>query len=104
VAEIHLGVREQGGRESLVVVAEDAMEIRIPLEGLVNVEEEVSRLKKEIEKAQKDQGHSQRKLDQPTFLEKAPLALIEKEREMVRQAAAKIQELESALAKLQSST
>lgn len=55
-------------------------EIILPLEGLINVEEEVARLKKELEKLNKEVDRVQRKLSNQGFLKKAPEKVIAEEK------------------------
>jgi valyl-tRNA synthetase len=51
-------------------------EALLPLAGLVDIAREQGRLKKEIEKAQKDVNHYQSKLNNPGFMAKSPPAII----------------------------
>ncbi|WP_111979100.1 valine--tRNA ligase [Algibacillus agarilyticus] len=69
------------------------MEILIPMAGLIDVEAELARLNKNIEKINKDLQRVQGKLSNDSFVSKAPPAVIEKEQ-------AKLAEMEAALAKL----
>jgi valyl-tRNA synthetase len=57
------------------------MDFEVNLEGLVDTEEEKKRLKKQVAQIEKDLAHFQKKLSSEAFLEKAPSALIEKERQ-----------------------
>ena len=47
-------------------------EIILPLEGLINLEEEIARLKKEWEKLNKEVERVQKKLSNEGFVKKAP--------------------------------
>ncbi|EKD44805.1 MAG: valyl-tRNA synthetase [uncultured bacterium] len=49
-----------------------ALEIHIPLAGLIDKNEELKRLSKEIEKLTSQQMQLQTRLSNPTFVEKAP--------------------------------
>jgi valyl-tRNA synthetase len=79
--------KEQGARtlerqvpQAVKIIAQPALELRISLEGLVNFEEEVKRLSKEVEKVSADLAFVQNKLSQETFIARAPAALVAKER------------------------
>lgn len=54
--------------------------IYIPLQGLINIAEEKNRIQKEIQKRQNELKKSQNKLSNPSFIERAPEAVIQKER------------------------
>ena len=57
------------------------MEILIPLAGFIDKDAEVARLNKTIEKLEKEQERVNNKLNSPGFADKAPAAVIEKEKE-----------------------
>jgi len=69
------------------------MKILIPMAGLIDVEAELARLAKEIGKLEKDIARIQGKLGNANFLEKAPAAVVDKERR-------KLADQEKALAQL----
>jgi valyl-tRNA synthetase len=62
------------------VDVEQGVEIFMPLEGIVDIEEEKKRLNRELVKIQGDAEKSRRKLDNPQFTSKAAPAVVEKER------------------------
>ena len=62
-------------------------ELYVPLAGVIDVDAERDRLARELEQAQRDLDGVRAKLGRPEFLERAPEAVVEKER-------AKLQELE----------
>jgi valyl-tRNA synthetase len=70
------------------------MEIRIPLEGLIDKEAEIKRLDKEIAKLDKTIKQSSGKLSNENYTAKAPAEVVEKER-------VKLAEMETALSQLQ---
>lgn len=70
------------------------LEIFIPMAGFINKEEETARLNKEIAKFQKELAQVETKLQNPQFADKAPPAVVEKER-------LRHQELKDVLLKLQ---
>ena len=87
--------------EAVIPISEPQLDFRISLSGLVNIEEELKRLKKEMEKVSADLEFVRGKLSKESFTSKAPPALIEKERTRERELSEKLTELSAALAKLQ---
>ncbi len=71
------------------------MEILIPMQGLIDKDAELARLDKELQKLNQEHGRIAGKLSNPGFTEKAPAAVVEKER-------LKLEKIEPALATLQS--
>jgi valyl-tRNA synthetase len=69
------------------------LEILVPMAGLIDKEAELARLARETEKLDKDLKRIQGKLGNSSFVDKAPAAVVEKERE-------KMQAQEQALQKL----
>ncbi len=59
----------------------DGMDLIVPLEGLMNFDEEKSRVEKELKKIEKDIIVLDKKLSNPNFVEKAPAEVIEKDRQ-----------------------
>ncbi|WP_449537146.1 valine--tRNA ligase [Ferdinandcohnia sp. Marseille-Q9671] len=55
-------------------------ELILPLEGLINIDEEIKRLEKELEKLDKEVERVQKKLGNEGFVKKAPQKVIEEER------------------------
>jgi len=55
------------------------LQILVPLAGLIDVEAELQRLDKELEKVNGDLTKSQQKLENPNFRDKAPADVVEKE-------------------------
>ncbi|MBR5743209.1 MAG: valine--tRNA ligase, partial [Clostridia bacterium] len=60
----------------------------MPMSDLVDLEKEKARLQKELEKAESDVAFETKKLSNPSFVEKAPAAVVEAEREKLRRAEA----------------
>jgi valyl-tRNA synthetase len=83
-----------------IVIADPGMRLFINLKGLVNVEEESKRLKKEIEKVTVDIDFIANKLGKDTFIAKAPPELVAKEKARQLELIQKRGEIESALARL----
>ena len=70
------------------------LEILVPMAGLIDKDAELARLAKEIDKLEKDLARIQGKLNNNSFVDKAPAAVVNKERE-------KMQSQQQALEKLQ---
>ncbi len=75
-------------------------ELFLPLEGLVDVEAERSRISKELEKMAKEIAKSHAKLGNASFVDRAPAAVVEQERARLADWEAKKSQLESMLAAL----
>lgn len=69
------------------------LEIYLPMTSFINKEDELARLNKDIAKLEKELQHIEAKLGQPQFLERAPDAVINKEK-------ARQQEISSTIIKL----
>lgn len=76
----------------------------IPLEGLVDVQEELKRLEKEKNTVQKDIDFLKQKLARPEFIQKAPAALVQKEQERLAEFEKQCTEIEKNIAKFLSLT
>ena len=70
------------------------MEILVPMAGLIDKDAEIERLGKEIDKLRKEVGRGEGKLKNPNFVDKAPQAVVDKEK-------AKLDDYRSQLAKLE---
>ena len=57
------------------------MEILVPMAGLIDPEAELQRLAREMEKLEKDIARIEGKLGNASFVDKAPAAVVAKERE-----------------------
>jgi len=71
------------------------MEILVPMAGLIDKQAETARLSKEIDKLQKDLDRISGKLNNPAFVDKAPPAVVDKEKDKQaaqRQALDKLQQ------------
>lgn len=76
-------------------------EIFLPLEGLINLEEEIARLKKEWEKWNKEVERVQKKLSNENFVKKAPQKVVEEERQKEKDYLEKRKAVEERIKELQ---
>lgn len=79
----------------------DTLEIHIPLAGIIDVNAEVARLTKEIEKLNKEKLRSEAKLSNEKFVAKAPPEVITKEQERLSSAEKSMELLSEKLNQLQ---
>ena len=99
LSNLAIGVGVEQPADASIQVAGD-VQIFVPLKGLVNVEEEEKRLLKEIGKIDKDVEFLAKKLENPSFVERAPADLVAKEREKLAEFVNKKQVLEESLVKI----
>jgi valyl-tRNA synthetase len=78
-----------------------ATEIYLPLDDLVNLDEERARLAKEVGKVEDELARVQKKLGNNDFLAKAKDEVVEKERQKASQFEEKIKTLRGSLEKIQ---
>ena len=81
------------------IVTADA-QIYLPMNELVDLDAEKTRLGKELEKAKKDLGFFEKKLNNPGFVNNAPAAVVEKDRASADKIRDKIKLLEESLQNL----
>jgi valyl-tRNA synthetase len=77
------------------------MRLLIPLAGLVDLDEELARLNKQLERERKGLEQAENKLANQRFVANAPAAVVDKERQRREQHAATVGELEQQVAKLE---
>jgi len=89
---IWLNSKESAPESAMALVGD--MKILIPMAGLIDKEAELARLDKEIQKINNDLPRVEGKLNNPTFVDKAPQDVIDKEK-------TKLADLQSMLKNLQ---
>ncbi len=99
VADLAIGRDIEKPQDASIQVAGD-VQIFVPLRGIVNVEEEEKRLGKEISRFDKDIDFLGKKLDNPSFVERAPADVVAKEREKLAEFTGKRRLLEESLEKI----
>ena len=99
IKQIDILQREADAPESAVALV-DELKIMIPLAGLIDTEAELVRLNKEFEKAQANLMRTQAKLSNANFTDKAPVEVVEKERQKLQQGEKLIENLQAQVAKI----
>ncbi|MDQ7057007.1 MAG: valine--tRNA ligase [Ghiorsea sp.] len=87
--------------ENAAIAPLSTLKIFLPLAGLVNVEEELARVAKNIEKIEKEMGGLKGRLNNDKFVASAPEAVVTKARADLAALEAKINELQTAKTKLE---
>ena len=77
------------------------LEILIPMAGLIDKKEESARLNREIIKLAKDTERAELKLQNPSFVDKAPADVVEKERGRLNELKTMLQKLHEQLEKIE---
>lgn len=85
---------------SAAVVITEGMEMFIPLEGIINLDEEERRLRRELNEISEELVLVQRKLANEEFLMKAPSSVIKKEKEKEKEMVEKKMKVEENLRKI----
>lgn len=85
---------------SPVVMKDVQVDVIVPLEGLVDIGEEIKRLTKAIEKLEKDVAIISKKLSNEKFVENAPAEIIEADRLLLGQNQNQIKSLQESLLRL----
>ena len=78
----------------------DGFQIFVPIGGLIDPEEEIRRLEKQLSDIAKDIGNLEKKLAMPSFLERAPAAVVEKDRNRLGDAQNREAKLRDSLSRL----
>ncbi|MCV6612861.1 MAG: valine--tRNA ligase [Amphritea sp.] len=77
------------------------MQVLVPMAGLIDKDAELARLKKEMDKLQKEAGRLSGKLSNDKFVANAPEAVVEKEREKLAGFNAQLDQLKEQFAKIE---
>jgi valyl-tRNA synthetase len=76
------------------------LELFVPLEGILDFEEESKRLRKEIRKLEPELGRVENKLANPEFLTRAPADIVAKEKDKCERLGGKLDKLRTQLERL----
>jgi valyl-tRNA synthetase len=99
ISDLAIGQNLEKPEDASIQVAGD-VHIFVPLKGLVDVAEEEKRLLKEIAKFAKDIELFSKKLENPSFVDRAPVDVVAKDREKLAEVTLKKQVLEESLGKI----
>ncbi|WP_160722011.1 valine--tRNA ligase [Bacillus sp. USDA818B3_A] len=77
--ELTMGVDIEVPEKAMTAVV-TGLEIILPLEGLINIDEEIARLNKELDRLNKEVERVQKKLGNEGFMKKAPESVVAEER------------------------
>ena len=88
---INVLTNEDAPEAALALVGE--MKVLIPLAGLINKDEELQRLSKDITKLEANIEKTRNKLNNPNFKDKAPVAVVEKEQDRIKEQEQTLSEL-----------
>ncbi len=88
--------------EGAVKVITDSAVISIPMNELIDFAQEAARLEKELENANKERAFFESKLNNKNFVDKAPAAVVEKQREGLAKTMDIIKNIEESLAEVRS--
>ncbi|MET0081385.1 MAG: valine--tRNA ligase [Sedimenticola sp.] len=91
---------DEGPESALALVGE--MKVLIPLAGLIDKDAELARLQKEIDKQTGEVERIEKKLSNPNFVDKAPEAVVQKERDKIDAARSALAKLEEQAEKIRS--
>jgi valyl-tRNA synthetase len=81
-----LTIQEQGEAPLSATQLVGRMEVLVPMAGLIDVDAEIKRLEKEVDKAQKEMARLQAKLGNTNFVANAPDDVVAKEQEKLAEA------------------
>jgi valyl-tRNA synthetase len=98
--EILRRAQRQAGIEKSLVLVLNKSEVVLPWSDMVDIDAERQRLEKEIATSKNDIDRLQRRLEDNTFITKAPAAVVEKERSRLRAYEDKLSRLEQELKQL----
>jgi valyl-tRNA synthetase len=85
---------------TLIQFKGSSVDIVVPLEGIVDIEEEVKRLQKALEKVNKDITLLSNKLKNENFIKNAPEELVESDKNLLKEAEMKFRTLQDSLNRL----
>ncbi len=77
------------------------MQVLVPMAGLINKDAELARLKKEMDKLEKESGRLAGKLSNDKFVANAPEAVVAKEREKLAELKASLGQLTEQYGKIE---
>jgi valyl-tRNA synthetase len=95
---VWLNAEEAAPESAMALVGE--MKVLIPMQGLIDKDAELARLDKEIQRLMKELPRLEGKLNDPSFLEKAPPQVVAKEQARLQDLRASLMELQAQVGKI----
>ena len=80
-SEMLIKTNREGIPENSISILQDDLELYMPAEGLIDMEEERNRLESEMKRLESEVARGEKMLSNPGFINKAPQAKIEQEKE-----------------------
>ena len=80
----------------------DNMELHIPLAGVINKEQEITRLNKEMQKLRLEMEKCEKKLNNPNYVNKAPKDVVEKEKQRLNESQLTLEKLQTHYSRIES--
>jgi len=87
-------------KQALTAIIGEDVEVYLPLEGVIDLEAEIARLKKEVGQLEEEIKKTEGKLNNKNFREKAPADVVDKEKARREEQEAKMQKLQQRLQEL----
>ncbi len=101
ISELSIGMTgDQKPAKAMTAVVSGA-EIYLPLAGLIDIDQEIERLKKELKVLQSEVDRGEKKLNNPGFVNKAPEQVVAQEREKLEDWKQKQERVSARIAELQ---
>jgi valyl-tRNA synthetase len=104
IEKLEIGEEGNLSKCALTLIAQDDHQVKviIPLEGLVDIEEEVKRIQKNTDKLNKDISSLSGKLNNENFVKNATPEVVEADRILLEQSRKQLASMQEALVRLQS--
>jgi valyl-tRNA synthetase len=83
-----------GAPDDAVIALAGEMTLLVPLADLIDPQAELARLEKELEKLRKNSDSIAKKLENKNFVDRAPVNVVEKERERLEESNASLEKLD----------
>ena len=77
-----------------------SMEIYVPLAGIVDLAEERERLRKELERSEKEKAQIEKKFENPNFAARAPAEVVEKDKARIAELQGRIEKIRASAARI----
>ena len=95
-SEVEIG--DNFDAEGAVRVVTDAATVYMPMKELVDIDAEIARLNKDLQKAIVDKEFFEKKLNNPGFVAKAPEKLVAEQKQQLQKVLEKIENIEAGIA------